>query len=333
MSRLTVSAAMVTWNSAGDILSALGSLRLQSEQVRELIVVDNASADRSLEYVRRHWPEATVIRNPENRGFAAAANQAIDAAGGDALLLINPDVELRPDFLAELKRALLYGEDVGVACGKLIRFETRNGRDIIDSAGITMTRSLRHLDRGSGEIDRGRYDRPAFVFGASGAAFLARRRALDQVRIDGRIFDERFHSYREDADLAWRLRLAGWSCLYAPGAVARHRRRVTPERRRMLPGWIRRNCVRNRFLLRANNLTPELWWRTLVPATWRDLLVFGACLTVERGSLPAFGELLRLAPDIYRHRRKVMELSRKPVDLAKWFRYGYVEELPAGEEP
>src|SRR5258706_426452 len=82
------------------------------------------------------------------------------------------------------------------------------------------------------------YDKPGEIFGPSGAAALYRRKALDDTAIDGQYFDEDFFAYREDADLAWRCRLLGWNAIYVPGAVALHRRRVTPERRRELPKLI-----------------------------------------------------------------------------------------------
>ena len=78
---------------------------------------------------------------------------------------------------------------------------------------------------------------------------------LDDVAVDGEVFDEDFFAYREDADLAWRAQLLGWDALYVPGATATHVRRVTPERRSALPAAINRYGVRNRFLLRLKNQT------------------------------------------------------------------------------
>jgi len=322
------SIVIVTWNSEADIVGALGSLRAQTLPITELVVVDNASRDRTLDLVRRFWPEARIVRNAENRGFAAAANQGIDATRGSYVLLLNPDAELGSDFIQRLVARLDGDPRAASACGKLRRFDTVRGRPVIDSAGMAMTCSLRHLDRGQGEIDRGQYDRAAYVFGGTGAALLLRRAAIDAVRVDGQAFDERFHSYREDADLAWRLRLAGWQCVYDPKAVGRHRRRVTPEARRRLPEWINRAGVRNRFLMRANNMTCDVWRRTALPALLRDLIVVGACLTVERSSLSAFHELAQSAGSIWKRRRAVQALTAPDVELAKWFGKGYVEPLP-----
>ena len=128
-------------------------------------------------------------------------------------------------------------------------------RPILDSAGIYFTTSGRHFDRGSGEPAAGRYLREEEVAGASGAAGFYRRTALEQAQISTGYFDADFFLYREDADLAWRLSRLGWKCLYVPAAVAAHRRRNLPERRRAMPAVVNLHSVKNRFLLRINNQT------------------------------------------------------------------------------
>src|SRR5207253_10520458 len=105
------------------------------------------------------------------------------------------------------------------------------------------------------------FERAGEIFGPSGAAAMYRRKALEDAAIAGQYFDEDFFAYREDADLAWRCRLLGWTSIYVPGALAQHRRRVTPERRAELPKDINYHSVKNRFLLRINNITRNLYGR------------------------------------------------------------------------
>ena len=90
----------------------------------------------------------------------------------------------------------------------------------------------------------------------TGALALFRRASLEASRVDGQVFDEDFFAYREDADLAWRLQGFGHRALYVPGAVAYHRRSVTPERRRSLSATVNRHSVKNRFLLRIHHADP-----------------------------------------------------------------------------
>ncbi|HSP35850.1 MAG TPA: glycosyltransferase, partial [Thermoanaerobaculia bacterium] len=136
MGRL-VSVVLVTWNSAQWLRRCLDAIARQTHGQRELIVVDNASTDESLSLVS----DATVIRNDTNRGFAAAVNQAIRAAKGEFIQLVNPDAFLAPDYIEKLLAAF-EAEDVGMATGKLLRDDGSG----IDSMGIRMTRTGRHLD-------------------------------------------------------------------------------------------------------------------------------------------------------------------------------------------
>jgi GT2 family glycosyltransferase len=148
------------------------------------------------------------------------------------------------------------------------------------------------------------------VAGASGAAGFYRRSALEAARISTGYFDSDFFLYREDADLALRLSALGWRCLYVPAAVAWHRRRNLPERRRQMSALANFHSVKNRFLLRINNRSLAQQVRTLVPTAARDLVVLAACLTVERTSLPAFGWLWRNRRRLWAKRREIQEKVR-----------------------
>jgi len=191
---------------------------------------------------------------------------------------------------------------------------------VIDSTGIVMLPSQRHLDRGADREDTGQYARAEEVFGASGAAAVYRRAMLEDTRVGAEYFDEDFFAYREDADLAWRAQLLGWSCLYVPDAVARHGRRVTPERRAGLPAAINYYSVRNRFLLRLKNQTAGHALRFLVPAVSRDLQVIGYVLLREHSSLGALRDVIRLWPRTWAKRRAIMAKRRRPTrEMIAWF--------------
>jgi len=161
------------------------------------------------------------------------------------------------------------------------------------------------LDRGSEEEAAGRYLAEEEIAGTTGAAGFYRREALESARISTGYFDADFFLYREDADLAWRLRRLGWKCLYVPGAVAYHRRRNLPSRRRDMSATANYHSVKNRFLLRINNQSAGELFATLVPTLARDLVVLGACLTVERSSLPAFSWLWRNRRRLWKKRKEI----------------------------
>ena len=166
-------------------------------------------------------------------------------------------------------------------------------KQLVDSTGIYFTPMLRHLDRGSQEVDNGHYLNFEYVFGATAAAALYRRQMIDDISILGEFFDPDFFVYREDADVAWRAQLMGWRCIYTPLARGYHVRTVLPGNRRALPPEINMHSVKNRFLMRIKNMTPDLYRRNWLSITSRDLVVIGACLVREHTSLRAFWYLAK----------------------------------------
>jgi GT2 family glycosyltransferase len=311
-SRPLVSIVVVTWNSAAFIERCLAALRAQTYEPVEVIIIDNASTDDSVAICRRL--RFDVHRNEKNRGFSAAVNQAIARSRGEFVLLCNPDAFLDPTYAEVLVNGFqVWDEHIGAATGTLLRDDGSG----IDTAGIYMTRSGRHLD-----IQQHFIEHPQrHVFGVSGAAGMYRMSFLKDVAINGEIFDEDFFVYREDADIAWRGRLFGWQAMHVAAATGRHVRRVTPERRRALPAEINMHSVKNRFLLRLKN---EGWLLALINLPYeigRDLLVIGATLTIETSSLPAFIWLWKNFSRVWA-KRKVIQSRRRVTDLklARWFR-------------
>jgi GT2 family glycosyltransferase len=318
-----VTVVMTTYNSAAVLEACLDSVAVLEYQPLEVIIVDNASSDGTREILHRFEPGFRVIYNSENRGFAAGQNQAIREAKGDWVLSLNPDVLLAPNFITELVAAAAADPSIGSAAGKLLRWtpgQTDERSKIIDSTGIYFARNLRHFDRGSEEADHGQYEKREYVFGATGAAAAYRRQMIEDVSIDGQFFDESFFAYREDADLSWRAQLLGWKCLYVPTAVAWHVRRVTPARFHELPLVINWHSVKNRFMMRAKNISASLYLRVLVPTTWRDVLIAGHCLLRDRRLLPALTYVWKCRRELAEKRRQVQARRRVPdSQLARWF--------------
>jgi GT2 family glycosyltransferase len=322
-----VSVVLITWNSAPFLGRCLEGIARQTHGDLELIHVDNASADDSVAVVRRAAPHARQILHDSNRGFTGGANAAVRAARGDYVLFCNPDAYLGEDYVAQLVEALqAAGDNFGMATGKLMRAVGTEiaPTDVIDSEGIRMTRTGRHLDINQGrpqQPSNPATQQPTEVFGVSGAAGIYRRSFIDDVSIDGELFDEDFFSYREDADVAWRGRLLGWRALSVPAAVGWHVRTVTPGARRTLSPVINMHGVKNRFLLRLKNEGLYLALRNAPFELARDGVTLAAVLTVERSSLPALAWLWKNRRRIMDKRRAVQRRRRvSDRALAGWFR-------------
>jgi GT2 family glycosyltransferase len=315
-----VSIILVTHDSAADVPLSLASAVGQRGVTVETIVVDTDSRDGSAGLARRLVPSARVIVLSENVGFSAAMNVGIEHAAGRYVLSLNPDCRLEPDFAAILASRLDARPDVGSASGRIYRAEGRELRPTakLDSTGIVFHASGRHFDRGSEEEAEGRYLREEEIRGTTGAAGFYRREALQSAKISTGYYDGDFFLYREDADLAWRLRNLGWKCLYVPGAIASHRRHNLPSRRSQMSPLANYHSVKNRFLLRINNQSGPEFFATLVPTLARDVVVLGACLTIERSSLPAFGWLWKNRRRLWAKRKEIAEgVRRRRVDESR----------------
>ena len=320
-----VSVTIVTYNSGRFIRRCLESVLGQKYPRLEIIVIDNASTDGTVDILENFEDRCLVVYNDENIGFAAAQNQAIGLSRGDWVLTLNPDVFLLPGFIDALVEGGRLDPCVGTVCGKLLTMNPGfdfPDQPIVDSTGIYFTPMLRHFDRGSAECDNGHYLRYEYVFGATAAAACYRREMIEDVSVNGEFFDPDFFSYREDADLAWRAQLLGWKCLYAPYAGGYHVRKLRPGMRRSVPAEINMHSVKNRFLMRLKNITPSLYLRYLLPITMRDLGIVVYCLLEEQTSIKAFYLTLRNLGRVLEKRHWIQ--SRRRVDdayIEQWFRF------------
>lgn len=220
-----ISVVIVNWNRRELLRACLDSLANQTFTDFETIVVDNGSTDGSRDLIRSRNREVNVIENRENRGFCAANNQAFALARGEFIALLNNDAEADPGWLAAMYDVIRtkpdVGEsDIGMVASKIVVWENP---DVIDKCGHLIYPDGQNRGRGTGQLDRGQFNRIEEVLWPDGCAALYRRAMLDEV--GG--FDEEFFAYADDAELGLRARIAGWNCLYAPGAVVRHHRGAT----------------------------------------------------------------------------------------------------------
>lgn len=338
----TVTLSIVLHESAPDIAACLKAVAAQSRAPDEVVIFDNGSFDAGLQVARATMPWIRDIRSERNLGFAAGHNRAIDAAPADVHVVLNPDCQIAPTFLERAEAGLMRMPRAGALSGRLLRFHAGSPDhdqpsaelvdDKLDSTGMIALRNRRVLDRGAGLPARGRFSEAELVFGASGAAGVYRRAMLEDVAVEGQFFDESFHSYREDVDLAWRAQLRGWACVYEPEAWGRHRRRVAPGRRRALPAAINRRSVANRWRMIARNETGEGWRRDIIAITARDVATIGYCLLKEQSSLAAIADVVRDRDRLRRWRRHIQ--SRRvadAADVAEWFGRREALAFPKGD--
>jgi len=213
-----VSVVIPNWNGKKYLRDCIASLREQTHNNLEIIVVDNASKDDSVEYLRKNFPETKVIKHSKNLGFGAANNTGIRAARGKYIMMLNNDTRLEPKCIEELKKSIDKDEKYGACASKiLLEYES----NLLDVAGIDVC--LDGLSIGRGRLESGdKFNEEEEVFFASDCACLYRKEMLEDIGLTNEIYDDDFFAYADETDMGWRAQLAGWKCIYNPQAVVHH---------------------------------------------------------------------------------------------------------------
>jgi GT2 family glycosyltransferase len=319
-----VSVIVLGWGGEPYISMCLESLSNQTYPAYEIIVVDNASPDRTAEIVERDFPHVRLIRTEENLGVAGGNNVGLRAAKGDMLILTNVDTEARPDWIELLVEAFETDPTIGVAGSKLLYPDgtVQYGGGKLDPVQAIPL-----------HVDRQAADRPDDITirdtdFATGASLAIRREVLDQIGLEDEAY---FPIDYEDPDLCYRARMVGWRVCYVPQAVSVHHESSTFEGvspRRFIchqAGRIRFVCkfwsdgqLRNAFLARESEflqsfklhptIMEPIYFKTLLDienlAEWRERLELSdrktsrqtlfyvlnelraVCLSVSQSSLP-----------------------------------------------
>ncbi len=279
-----LSVCLVSWNVWADLRACLLSLSETRGLHLQIIVVDNASTDGTVTQLRREFPTVELVVNAENRGFAAASNQALAVATGRYLLLLNPDTVVPPRGLEELvdfadghPQAGVVGPQLRYPDGRL-QYSARHFPTI--AAAVFRNTPLGRLFPHARAVQAylmadWDHDEVREVDWVSGAAMLIRREAYEQIGP----LDERFYWGSEDVDYCWRAHKAGWQVLYTPTpriihAVGRSsdqavRRTIVNTHRSMYRLYCKHlaQCPFSCALIwlgvwiRATLLLLPLWWR------------------------------------------------------------------------
>lgn len=318
-----VSVCVVVHDGLRWLPGCIASVLAQDHPRLELLLLDAGSADGSRATIAAavaEDPRVRALPAGPNVGYAAGQDQLIAAARGAFLLLLNQDAELDPGFLTAALRAFAAHPDAAAVQGRILRLAGPGERTTtIDTTGLLLGRDRRAWSRAQGAADGPEHAIAGAVWGADGPAPVLRRAALDGALLPGRtgpeLLDADFFMYKEDVDLAWRLRRLGWETRYVPDAIAWHARtaagsapgwRGAAARSRDLPPAIRALSWRNQRLLQVKNdplgaIVRDLPWilgRELAELAWllvRDPRRFAAAPGLVRRLPRAFAKRRALA--------------------------------------
>jgi len=333
------------------IENTLKSLAEQTFRDFSILIIDNASTDKTLAWLAEYYPQLKVVKNRRNLGFCKGHNQAIHFSSSEYVLVMNDDIILTPGYLERVVACLEENPRVAAVQGKLYKLvgdpqelTSEAFTKIIDSTGLGAYRSRRFVERGAGAEDQGQYDTAREVFGASGALSMYRREALEDVKLpplnpplgkggSGEYFDEDFGSYKEDVDLAWRLQLYGWQTVFEPRAVAYHLRTAAIKdklwdkglaisvmrNRRQKPAYVHIPSYRNHLCLLIKN--EHNFKRDWPHILWYEFRKLVHSVLFEQNTLKGLWQFWKLLPKMRAKRKLIQEKSKVGPDaMRRWFR-------------
>jgi len=338
-----VSINLLTFNGKKYVADCLKSVFNQTYPNLEILVVDNGSTDRTTDYLKKlpRRPNLKTIFNKKNVGFSVGHNQGIRESKGKYILCLNQDIVLDPNFIQKAVELLKRDEKISAVQGKLFRWqigmpasEESEGYQvsrILDTTGLAFLKNRRIINQEQGQLDEGQSEKIKEIFGADGAAPVYRRKALEDIVLNGEYFDEDFFAYKEDVDLAWRLRLYGWKTVYQPKSIAWHDRTagdnatrnyfIVIKERLKISKFGKYLAFKNGRLMQIKNeqigafLRHLPWLLPKEVASWIYVLLF------EKYTWKAIKDLIKQTPLALRKRKIIMANKRvSSREMASWFK-------------
>jgi GT2 family glycosyltransferase len=287
-----VAIIVLNWNGLNDTLDCLESLACLDYPNYEIVVVDNGSTDGSVEAMRRHFPNVTLIENDENLGYAEGNNRGVEYAlrtGADYIFVLNNDTILSQDILTRLVVVADANPRVGAVGPKIYYYA--QPRRIWFAGGIIDWQRGVTVNLGAGEEDIGQFEQVKSVDFLAGCALLTKRETWKNVGS----FDSRFFMYWEETDWCTRARRAGYDLLLVPQAKMWHK--VSLANQTSSPR-ILYYMTRNRLLFLHKNLSFPHKVIVMTKCSW------GVCRTIvsflRRGKREQGGALMRGIFDFFR---------------------------------
>jgi GT2 family glycosyltransferase len=323
-----LSVIIPNWNGRRFLEECIDSLKGQTFQNFETLLVDNGSTDGSADFAEKRYEEfIRVLRNKENLGFAGGNNIGIQAARGEYIVLLNNDTWADPHWLEELVKATQCDPSIGMWASKVCSYDRR---DRIEGVGELIYWDGLCRARGQYEQDRGQYSVTEEILFPPGCGAMYRKSLFDGMGL----FDEDFFAYADDSEIGIRARLAGWKCLYVPLAIVYHKNSGTAGQYSPLKAFY---VERNRLWITIKYFPSPLLFLSPFFTFYRFVFqAYGAL--AHRGAagrfteiyspvklililLKAYGSGISLLPRMWKKRRMLRPLRKVSYgEIFSWFR-------------
>jgi len=340
---MLVSITIAARNEEKNIEKSLSSALNQSHSAIEIFLVDDTSTDRTVEVAEAVYKQSgssvkfTIIKNTVNLGFGGSHNAGMQRSSGDFVLCLNADCELDKNYVKYAVEAFSQDANIAAVQGKLLN--PRTGK--IDTTGLLFFKNRRVVNRGQGDEDLGQFDRSEEMWGVDGAAPVYRKAALEDTKIPissnhsehsdrFEYFDQDFFAYKEDIDLSWRMRWAGWKMMYEPRAIAHHDRSAGEgtaknplqiiRARRGISKFAKSHSFANQRLMQVKNETPRLFLKHFHKIFIKEFFSWPYVLFFEKYGAKSALEFFRLLPRAVKKRKIIMAKKRiNDLTMEKWF--------------
>jgi GT2 family glycosyltransferase len=308
MANPLISVVIPNWNGKKFLAGCLDSLKAQTYEPIEVVIVDNGSKDGSVEYLQENYPEVKLVTFPVNTGFSPAVNAGIKASTGEMVALLNNDTVVDPNWMSELIKAMNEHPEAGSAGCKMLAYDDHT---LLDGAGDGYRRGGLPGRIGHKERDTGRFNRKRYLLGACGGAALYRRELFEAIGY----FDEDYFAYLEDVDIGLRAQAAGFKCIYVPTSIVYHLGCGTTG-----SGYsplVVRLSARNNWNTIVKNIPMPLLWK-FMPHICFWQLYYLAVVTVRGGQLMPWlkgtFEAVKLFPTMMEKRREINRLRKTSLE-------------------
>ncbi|WP_321418524.1 glycosyltransferase family 2 protein [uncultured Methanomethylovorans sp.] len=295
-----VSIILLTYNSALDLPECVPSLLSQTYGNFEIIIVDNASSDGTVEFIHKNYPQLKLIEAGKNLGYPSGNNLGFEYARGNYVVVVNPDTVADSQWLTELIKPLDEDSSITATTSKIkIYYDTDKINacgDISHYTGLTFCKGL-HAPSDS-------FSQSEEIGAVAGGSFAIRREMLDYIKG----FDSDFFLYMEDTDLSWRVRFAGGKLVYVPTSIIYHKFKLS------IAAWKHFYLERNRYMMLLKNLETKTLLLLLPGLVLTEIVTMGhATLNGPeyiRNKFKAYWWIVNNRNIIFEHRKKTLATKK-----------------------
>jgi len=307
-----ISVIILNWNGGEEIIGCIEHVLMQKYSFYEIIVIDNASEDKSIDKIREKYPEIIIIENKENFGYAKGMNQGISISSGEYVILLNQDAWLHEEFFFKAISIMnKYSCNVGVLAFKVYKLKGLEKTNYLIGGGHYIRKRFQLIkDQDVSSVH--------YTFSPIYCSPFFRKKMLDDIKTKtGYYFDESYFAYGEDLDLAIRGLLLDWKCLFVPELIVWHEQSSSQKGRIRIwekDYFTQINSLRNRISTIIKDIPFPIIARLIPYLIATEILIVPYLLCKKPSSVisiyKAYSKIIRNSKILIRDRKRIQKSRR-----------------------